>query len=314
MNFPIIIDKWLNSINISKDEISFLRTFQDFNINENKGFTDDFNLLLDGKIAPNQHISFDSCATNIIDRLFSQFVDDNTLVITTSGEHQSVVKNLEKCKHVIQIFDTSKINQKIDIKAKLNKVDRVFIYILGLSAGNNFYCSNNMFEYLHNFLDEQHKPYITVLDAVQEMFLMPRDYSIFDYVIGTAHAIIPNYNSGIVISKEKPYTANIQNALLYALLNIVKKYKYQMQMFNFIMQQEFQYELFTDKNIAFTCNSPFIFNVLDAQMRLFGINDDMFIPSNAVMNEVPATFRAFPMLIEREKHIQRIIQTHFLLR
>lgn len=38
---------------------------------------------------------------------------------------------------------------------------------------------------------------------------MPRDYSIFDYVIGTAHAIIPNYNSGIVISKEKPYTANI---------------------------------------------------------------------------------------------------------
>jgi hypothetical protein len=40
-----------------------------------------------------------------------------------------------------------------------------------------------------------------ILDAVQEMFLQPRDYSIFDYIIGTGHAICWNYDLGFLIHK-----------------------------------------------------------------------------------------------------------------
>jgi len=34
------------------------------------------------------------------------------------------------------------------------------------------------------------------------MFILPRDYEKYDYVIGTAHALIPGFNLGIVLSRE----------------------------------------------------------------------------------------------------------------
>jgi len=47
----------------------------------------------------------------------------------------------------------------------------------------------------------QIKP-ICVLDDVQEMFIINRDYSQFDYIVGTIHAIIPRYDTGILIYKK----------------------------------------------------------------------------------------------------------------
>ena len=65
--------------------------------------------------------------------------------------------------------------------------------------------------------------------------MLPRDYSIFDYVIGTAHAIIPEYNCGIVISKDKPYCRNPKKiAMKFSnLLSIVLKRKQYLSSFSY---------------------------------------------------------------------------------
>jgi hypothetical protein len=41
-----------------------------------------------------------------------------------------------------------------------------------------------------------------MIDDVHGMFLIPRDYSIFDYILYTAHSLIPNYEMGFLISKK----------------------------------------------------------------------------------------------------------------
>lgn len=37
------------------------------------------------------------------------------------------------------------------------------------------------------------------------MFITPRDYRIFDYVLYTAHSLVTEYDMGILISKEHKF-------------------------------------------------------------------------------------------------------------
>jgi cysteine sulfinate desulfinase/cysteine desulfurase-like protein len=146
-------------------------------------------------------VSFDESATKIIDRLFTQYVNDDTLVITSSSEHPSVYNNLQKCKHVLKLFSVCGYNSTVHLEDEMKKFKNVFVYVIGLSSGDNFYCSNEWFSRLKSALLAMGKSHIFTIDAVQELFLLPRDYSMFDYVIGTAHAIIPSYDIGMVMSK-----------------------------------------------------------------------------------------------------------------
>ena len=55
--------------------------------------------------------------------------------------------------------------------------------------------------HIMHLLDAAKLPYVTVIDAVQEMFFLYRDYSMYDYVISTAHATVRLLNFGIMLSK-----------------------------------------------------------------------------------------------------------------
>ena len=191
------------------------------------------------KLSQNQVFSFAPCATDIIDKLFKQYVDDDTLVITTNSEHPSVVENLKNCKNVLRLINKTTL-QLASTAIDLSKYKRIFVYMIAISVGDGGFVSNSVFDLLQKKLTGI--PSVFVLDAVQELFMLPRDYSIFDYVIGTAHAIVPKYNCGIVISKEKPYCKNQKNiAMKFSkLLQIVLKRKQYLKSFSIQLHEEFK--------------------------------------------------------------------------
>ena len=146
-------------------------------------------------------ITVDDCASNLINKLFNQYVDDDTLVISSNAEHETVVKNLGKCKNTL-ILDQDKDIRGYNfnkIMSEVKKFKKVFIYIIGTQISTGEISPQTFFVELKELLKNNYIEHIMVLDAVQEMFLYPRNYRIFDYIIGTGHAICGNYDLGLLI-------------------------------------------------------------------------------------------------------------------
>ena len=231
----------------------------------------------DSIISNNQYFSFDSCATNIIDRLFKENVDDDTLIITTKQEHPKVNKILNKYTKKLYLFDDYNMMLTIDtLYQQLKKYKKVFVYIIGTTCGVGKKINQDQLKILKYLLVKCNIKYVFVLDAVQELFLTPRDYSIFDYVIGTAHALIPNYNQGIVISKDKPYiqSTNYIAKNFYNLLEIVLKRKKYLSTFSILLTDYF-YENILKFNLMYSNYSGHLFSIGDKQGTLLSI-----IPEN----------------------------------
>ena len=78
----------------------------------------------------NYKVSFDTCATNIINKLFERYATSNTLIITTNSEHPSVVYNLNKhnddniiyIDNMLSIFD---IKNKIFYTKRVKQIRRI---------------------------------------------------------------------------------------------------------------------------------------------------------------------------------------------
>ena len=125
---------------------------------------------------------------------------------------------------MLKLFSVCGYNSAVHLEDEMKKFKNVFVYVIGLSSGDNFYCSNEWFSRLKSVLLAMGKPHIFTIDAVQELFLLPRDYSMFDYVIGTAHAIVPQYDVGMVLSKHSLGHMQPLAASKFAhLLSIVKR-------------------------------------------------------------------------------------------
>ena len=144
----------------------------------------------------------DECASNHIDNLFNFYVDDDTLVVISDAEHNTTVKNFNKCKNGLILSHSEDIRgynyDKVIEEAK--KYKKVFLYCIGTQISTGEISPQTFFvELKRRFREEQIKN-IMVLDDVQGMFFVPRDYSIFDYIIGTAHAICWEYDLGLLIT------------------------------------------------------------------------------------------------------------------
>lgn len=202
-----LIDWWLKGFNFSETELNLLKSEEgDFDFSPVE-YSDTKELAI--KALPfnegmnDYNIFFDFCATNIIDRLFDKYVTDDTLVITTISEHPSVKNNLNKCKNVFYFFQNGKLElDTLEFERRLKGCKNVFVYFISLSMGDGQLTGNQTVLVLKDILSRYNKPYKIVLDAVQELFFLPRDYSIYDYVIGTAHAFVTKYDTGFLFSKE----------------------------------------------------------------------------------------------------------------
>lgn len=306
-----LITNWLNSFDYSKNELEQLarvRISDDIiidNFDEEKART--FSMIPFNSFKYN-HLTVDTCATNIINNLFDKYVDDDTLVITTGSEHHSVRNNLNKCKNVVNFVCRGEIRKDIDIINVIKPFKKVFIYMIALSVGDPHYLNNCIVEQLQNILSENNKQFVTVLDAVQELFLLPRDYSIYDYVIGTSHALIPNYDMGMLFGKEElSYKAGNWLKDFNDCLKVLLRNRDKLYQLNVVMRQHFAKYTCFDKDLIDSSRAPYVYNLCDYKKRLDGLNDvDYERGAVAPGDYTPVTFRACPFLAHQEKFLDRI--------
>lgn len=208
MKFNIdILYNWYRNFNITDDEKklltenSELKLSDNFNLNLNNEF---LSILNSYNLTNEYKVSVDSSATTIIDSLFNKYVTDDTLVITTSFEHPSVLNNLNKCKNVFRICSHNEIfiDELYNVLTNLDQYKNVFVYINRVPIISNIFIPIDIIKTIKKLLILSGINHYIVIDDVQGMHMFPCDYSVADNIIGTAHASInKKYNMGILISK-----------------------------------------------------------------------------------------------------------------
>ena len=149
-----------------------------------------------------RYITFDESGTALIDKVFEKEVDDDTLIISTVFEHSSVKKYLNGSNTLLfqSIDDMRHCDYDIIIE-KAKQYKKVFVYIIGTRIDTGEIIPQWFLEELKQILDSNNIENKMMLDDVHGMFIVPRDYRIFDYVLYTAHAIVLKYEMGLLISK-----------------------------------------------------------------------------------------------------------------
>lgn len=162
-----------------------------------------FNLMPCCELDPEiWHLTFNTCCSNFIRELFAKYVDDDTLVISSDCEHPTVKECLSNCKHTLilsQYTDIRLFNFNKTI-TELTKYKKVFVYIIAMRNDTGEITPQTSMLKLKELIKD--KEHIMVLDDVQGMFFIPRDYTPYDYILGTGHVAVRNFNMGIMISKE----------------------------------------------------------------------------------------------------------------
>lgn len=213
------------------------------------------------------YFSFDTCATNIIKSLFDKYTDEETLILSTYSEHPNVNNILDSEKNVNKIIKPLNFKNyyegmftlsQADLTNLIKRYKKVFVYCIGTSCGLGVVNNNYLFKKIKSICKSLNKECILVLDAVQELFLLFRDYSLFDYVIGTAHALIPDYNIGVCLSKTKnefKFFSNIED--FYKLLSCLLKRKTYLTNFTTLLQDYYDYLYSSDIDIHANVNHLF---------------------------------------------------------
>lgn len=208
------IDRWLNfkpfGLTEQRTLESIEKTFESYEIHENLiGYDFDKSMYLKMLGLDNSyHVAVKPYERNLINQLFKKYVDDDTLVITTNREHPTVENQLDLInpKRVYYI-DIVKLNE--DYESEVNRLNQAirnstykkfFVYIIHLT-NEGIYATPVIFhKALKSMLCD--KPHKMVLDCAQSLYLMWADYSLFDYILTTSHAVAQPYSMGIVIKKE----------------------------------------------------------------------------------------------------------------
>ena len=210
----------------------------------------------------NRYITFDKSGTDFINKIFETEINDETLVISSIHEHESVKKWLKIIKNVILLDLNDDYTQSIDkILFEARKYKKVFVYIIGTKNATGEITPQEFFVQLKQKFEKNNIFYTLVLDDVQGMFLVPRDYSIFDYIIGTAHALCPGYDMGIMLSKYFEFGKKAYNWGEEYLkhLDIMLKRRNKINIFKTVMLSYYKKHLNIDNKLANPLSVPYIF-------------------------------------------------------
>lgn len=274
------------------------------------------------------HITFNDSGTSFINKIFEKEVDDDTLVITTTFEHPSVQDYSKNCKN-IYLFKTTNEIKYCDIQQLVNlskQYKKVFVYIIGTRLDTGEIIPQWYFQELKKAFIENNIEHKIMLDDVHGMFIVPRDYSIFDYILYTAHAIVKNYDMGLLISKSYDFGYKAYNWGKDYLerLDIILKRRSKLNNFKNIMTDYFN-KLLTDEHLQLYTNTVghiFSIKIIDLTFNDNDLNnlDEIYCienSSNKFNGWLRWRFQEFIMLDEKTilegiKYLEKIISKAIL--
>lgn len=271
-----LIDWWINLNPLNyKEELALLSTRNDeYTGNEtdlpsNEEF---FNRLPMCNLSKPYSVRVDKCATTLIQGLFDTYIDDDTLVIYTENEHYKIkeILNTFKNRLVLSYDDILKLNMS-KIASSLSKFKKVFVYIIGTQLSSGEITPQYFFIKLKELLNTYKCHYKLVLDDVHGMYFVPRNYSLFDYIIGTTHALIPTYHMGILIGKENmnKFGKNGYHWIndYFKALDVLLSRKEKIYQFNYVLEQSLADILAKGKCHLLTQKAPHLFAIKTDQIN-----------------------------------------------
>lgn len=225
-----------------------------------------------GNTLNNHQLYIEESATGFIDYLFDKYIDDNTLLITSVVEHDAVkaaTKRLgrETSDHVIvHYFNGINVLNISQVKEALmkKKYTKAFVYIIGTQITTGEQTPQKFYEKLKDYLNSQGIESTFVIDDVHGLFLVPRDYSLFDYVISTAHALIRRWDMGLMWSKtDEEYGKKYYNWLetYTELVKQMLQLQVKLSHFSYVMKEEFVEYI----------NKPYIELIPDSAPHIFSL-------------------------------------------
>lgn len=280
--------RYIDYVNYGLDKSLINIRFNNLELNDNFDYclSNEFLSLLNfHNISSEYKVSVDRNATSIINYLFSKYVSDNTLVITTKCEHPSVILNLDKCKNILYIGDDQSIYDLHNLPNEIIKYKKVFVYINPYAIISKVRISNNILYNIKNLLIENKIDHHIVLDDVQNMFFGFIDYSIIDSIIGTAHASINKYyDLGILISKKDyRYFDKFGISKFLDILKLQLSIRNKLFLYSDILTN-FYSELVNYKYFELYNNCPYKFYIIDKLNSNNGLN--IYTPKNIVDNDM----------------------------
>jgi hypothetical protein len=235
-------------------------------------FSDDnyFKLMINCNVNSSTHcLRFSECATDFINALFEKYVDDETLVITTTDEHDNVKKQLALCKNKIVLDYHNEVMclNLSQVRREVKRYKKVFVYVIGTQISTGEITPQFFFEQLIDVLKSSNVEYKITIDDVHGMFLFPRDYRLFDFVLYTGHALIKGYDMGVIACKKSicfDFGSQMCNWAIDYLspLTLMLERREKLFMFRAIMEDYFADLLSTDGFSSLTRTTPHIFSML----------------------------------------------------
>ena len=203
-----------------------------------------YNKLLSTKESYNYRIEVDRHCTALIEKLFQRYVGKNTFVLTTEQEHPAVKNYLpENNTFIICVNELKYENAVSQIikKFKESNCTEFFLIMAGVIPGSAEILDETFFRKLKYALTKENIPHIFVLDDCQGLFMIQRDYSDFDAILGTAHVLVRyGFSMGILFTKLPHKIGYINKAGLKDLstkLNYVFNHKQDALKFNGLITQ-----------------------------------------------------------------------------
>ena len=211
-------------------------------------------------------------ATELINKVCDKHITDDTLVITSIVEHPAVKDAVERLgrtnkDHVILDYingiQNLNISQVVEACEK-KKYKKAFVLIIGTQVTTGEVTPQKFFIKLKDYLESQGIDTVMAIDDAQGMYLVPRNYNIFDYVIYTAHTLVREHLMGMLWSKEKVDFGVQYSGWLAQYLNKLKvmlKFQEKYNSFSDVMKDELREYLYRS-DINYVADSvPYIFSI-----------------------------------------------------
>lgn len=195
--------------------------------------------------------------TEMINALFDKYIDDETLLITTPIEHTAVKDNIKKYNlegKCIMINPLSLYDVSTDLKdVDLRKYKRAFVYIIGTNLTNGNVTPQQYYVRLKEYLTSKGVETILTIDDVHGFYIIPRDYTIFDYVINTGHVLTRRFDMGMLWSKtEEDFGHKYDNWVKHYIdaLDIMLDRKDKLSYWNRVMRNEFNNDVIKSNKVV----------------------------------------------------------------
>ena len=235
----------------------------------------------------------------LTEKLLKTYVDSDSLVITSNSDHNTtldLLNNYNTC-----IIDRNKIkdNQELVIENivtefKNGHYKKLFFIMVSTVSQLCVSIDESFFAKLKAVLVKEQIPHIMVLDSCQDIFIIKKNYEIFDAFLATSHVLsclLPKV--GLLFTKLPKQVGFVNTEILnliYPKLEIINKYKDKAIIFNNLMHEYFKPTMERLNFNTFENETPHQFSIALPNTIIQDKWDIQFAPYNIRFNPINSNF------------------------